>query len=172
MLGQGENLRPIVGDRDRVFTVCGTSSGGAPEGPPVSIGDELGCVSHDPRLQSEQETGAQFVAAAGSADVRNMWFLMHRRADAMTSEVGVDLIARRRQNRSDGVRYIVSAGVSPETLRKIETGRVATPAFSKIVAVADVLGLSFDTLWKEVSLPQSGSEPTLQAETLFRRLAS
>jgi DNA-binding phage protein len=39
------------------------------------------------------------------------------------------------------------AGLSPETLRKIETGRIATPAFSTIAAVAGVLGVSLDELW-------------------------
>lgn len=49
------------------------------------------------------------------------------------------------------------AGVSPETLRKIETGRVATPAFTTIAAVAQVLGLSLDEVWAQVSdhLPAS-----------------
>ncbi len=40
----------------------------------------------------------------------------------------------------------VSAGVSVETLRKIETGRIATPAFFTVVALAKVLGLSLDEL--------------------------
>lgn len=44
----------------------------------------------------------------------------------------------------------LDAGVSPETLRKIETGRVATPAFSTIAAIADSLGLSLDEVWGEV----------------------
>ena len=44
----------------------------------------------------------------------------------------------------------LSAGVSPETLRKIETGRVATPSFPTIAAIADVLGLSLDSLWANV----------------------
>lgn len=45
----------------------------------------------------------------------------------------------------------LAARVSPETLRKIESGRVATPAFSTIAAIADVLGLSLDALWNEVN---------------------
>jgi len=44
----------------------------------------------------------------------------------------------------------LDAGVSPETLRKIETGRIATPAFPTIAAVAEVLGLSLDRLWEGV----------------------
>lgn len=45
----------------------------------------------------------------------------------------------------------LDAGVSPETLRKIETGRVATPAFPTIAAIAAVLGLSLDAVWAEIS---------------------
>ncbi|MGW2745468.1 helix-turn-helix domain-containing protein [Streptomyces sp. NPDC001450] len=38
------------------------------------------------------------------------------------------------------------AGVSAETLRKIETGRAPTPAFFTVAALAGVLGLSMDEL--------------------------
>lgn len=38
----------------------------------------------------------------------------------------------------------VTAGISPETLRKIETGRIATPSFAAVVAVTRALGLSLD----------------------------
>ncbi|CAM5492196.1 helix-turn-helix domain-containing protein [Streptomyces hirsutus] len=38
------------------------------------------------------------------------------------------------------------AGISPETLRKIETGRVPTPAFFTVAALADALDLSMDDL--------------------------
>jgi len=44
----------------------------------------------------------------------------------------------------------LDAGISPETLRKIESGRVATPSFSTIGAVAHILGLSLDEVWAEV----------------------
>ena len=47
----------------------------------------------------------------------------------------------------------LAAGISPETLRKIESGRVATPAFSTIAAIAGVLELSLDTVWAEVNAP-------------------
>lgn len=53
----------------------------------------------------------------------------------------------------------LDAGVSPETLRKIESGRVATPAFPTIAAIADVLGLSLDELWAEISRPGRGAPP-------------
>ncbi len=54
----------------------------------------------------------------------------------------------------------IDAGVSPETLRKIESGRVATPAFPTIAAIAEVLGLSLDTMWAEVNRPERGARPT------------
>jgi transcriptional regulator with XRE-family HTH domain len=38
------------------------------------------------------------------------------------------------------------AGLSAETLRKIETGRAPTPAFFTVAALARVLGLSLDEL--------------------------
>jgi transcriptional regulator with XRE-family HTH domain len=60
------------------------------------------------------------------------------------------LLRRARGNRSM-LQTALDAGVSPETLRKIESGRVATPAFPTIAAIADVLGLSLDTLWSEVN---------------------
>lgn len=69
-----------------------------------------------------------------------------------------DDIARGRRlgaalRRARGQRTVLdtalAAGVSPETLRKIESGRVATPAFSTVAVVADVLGVSLDTLWAD-----------------------
>lgn len=39
-----------------------------------------------------------------------------------------------------------AAGISPETLRKIETGRMPTPAFATVAALAQVLGLPLDDL--------------------------
>ncbi|QTE02007.1 Helix-turn-helix protein [Streptomyces cyanogenus] len=38
------------------------------------------------------------------------------------------------------------AGISAETLRKIETGRAPTPAFFTVAALAGALGLSMDDL--------------------------
>ena len=53
----------------------------------------------------------------------------------------------------------LDAGVSPETLRKIESGRVATPAFPTIAAIAQVVGLSLDAVWAEISEPERDNEP-------------
>ncbi|MER8061158.1 MULTISPECIES: helix-turn-helix domain-containing protein [unclassified Streptomyces] len=44
------------------------------------------------------------------------------------------------------VEVAAAAGVSAETLRKIETGRAPTPAFFTVAALAGVLGLSMDEL--------------------------
>lgn len=53
----------------------------------------------------------------------------------------------------------LDAGVSPETLRKIESGRVATPAFSTIAAIAGVLGLSLDAVWAEIGSDAPAARP-------------
>ncbi|CAA9391434.1 MAG: putative DNa-binding protein [uncultured Pseudonocardia sp.] len=39
------------------------------------------------------------------------------------------------------VDVAAAAGISPETLRKIETGRIPTPAFFTVAALADALDL-------------------------------
>jgi transcriptional regulator with XRE-family HTH domain len=39
-----------------------------------------------------------------------------------------------------------TAGISPETLRKIETGRLPSPAFGVVASLAAALGLSLDDL--------------------------
>lgn len=44
------------------------------------------------------------------------------------------------------VEVASAAGISPETLRKIETGRLPTPAFGTIVALSEVLDIPLDDL--------------------------
>ncbi|HVW44366.1 MAG TPA: helix-turn-helix transcriptional regulator [Amycolatopsis sp.] len=44
------------------------------------------------------------------------------------------------------VDVAAEAGISVETLRKIETGRIPTPAFFTVVAVADAVGLPLEAL--------------------------
>jgi transcriptional regulator with XRE-family HTH domain len=75
------------------------------------------------------------------------------------------LLRRARGERSMLVTAL-AAGVSPETLRKIESGRVATPSFPTIAAIADVLGLSLDALWSEINKPE------VRAGLTVERLAS
>ena len=62
----------------------------------------------------------------------------------------------------------LDAGVSPETLRKIESGRVATPAFTTIAAIADVLGLSLDVVWAGISQPERGVGPSRSGKARAR----
>lgn len=59
-------------------------------------------------------------------------------------------LLRRARGERSMLGVALDAGISPETLRKIESGRVATPAFSTIAAIADVLELSLDAVWAEV----------------------
>ncbi len=49
------------------------------------------------------------------------------------------------------------SGVPAETLRKIETGRIATPAFFTVAALAVALGLSLEDLARHCS--GQGQEP-------------
>ena len=44
------------------------------------------------------------------------------------------------------IAVAADAGISAETLRKIETGRIPTPAFFTVAALAGALGLSLDVL--------------------------
>ena len=61
----------------------------------------------------------------------------------------------------------LDAGISPETLRKIETGRIATPSFATIAAVAGVVGMSLDGLWAELH-PAAAARPSGSTVGLVR----
>lgn len=80
-------------------------------------------------------------------------------------------LLRRARGARSMLEVALDARVSPETLRKIESGRVATPAFSTIAAIAGVLGLSLDAVWAEVSAsaPDAGAA---DAERAGARMAS
>ncbi|NTV39216.1 MAG: helix-turn-helix transcriptional regulator [Demequinaceae bacterium] len=65
-------------------------------------------------------------------------------------------LLRRARGERPMLQVALDARVSPETLRKIETGRIATPAFSTIAALAGVLGLSLDEVWAEVQPSERG----------------
>ncbi|WP_406390941.1 helix-turn-helix domain-containing protein [Streptomyces sp. NBC_00887] len=59
------------------------------------------------------------------------------------------------------VAVAASAGISAETLRKIETGRAPTPAFFTVAAVAGVLGLSMDDVMTRCAPePVAGPRPS------------
>lgn len=48
-----------------------------------------------------------------------------------------------------------AAGLSAETLRKIETGRAPTPALFTVAALAGVLGLSLDALVERCAVTEA-----------------
>ncbi len=50
-------------------------------------------------------------------------------------------------------RVALAAGISVETLRKIETGRIPTPAFFTVAALAGVLGLPMNELTTQLTPP-------------------
>lgn len=81
-------------------------------------------------------------------------------------------LLRRARGQRSMLRTALDAGVSPETLRKIESGRVATPAFSTVAAVADVLGLSLDALWAEVNRSTGEALPARSGPDAGARLVS
>lgn len=56
------------------------------------------------------------------------------------------LLLREARGPRSMVEIAAAAGLSAETLRKIETGRAPTPAFFTVAALAGVLGLSLDQL--------------------------
>jgi transcriptional regulator with XRE-family HTH domain len=58
------------------------------------------------------------------------------------------------------VEVAARAGVPVETLRKIETGRIPTPAFFTVVALADAVGVSLGQL----AVAADGGEPAAIAE--------
>jgi transcriptional regulator with XRE-family HTH domain len=66
---------------------------------------------------------------------------------------------RRARGERSMLEVALDARVSPETLRKIETGRVATPAFPTIASIAAVLGLSLDAVWTEINRPADDLAP-------------
>lgn len=70
------------------------------------------------------------------------------------------LLLRQARGERSMAQVALAAGVSVETLRKIETGRIATPAFFTVAALGEVLGLSLDRIAEAV------------AEDLRRRAAS
>lgn len=75
------------------------------------------------------------------------------------------MLRRARGDRSM-LEIALAAGISPETLRKIETGRVATPAFPTVAVIAAVLGLSLDDVWVEISAPDRDREAARSVTTL------
>lgn len=57
------------------------------------------------------------------------------------------------------VEVAAVAGISVETLRKIETGRIPTPAFFTVAAIAATVGVSLDSL-RAATQPQPAGRLT------------
>lgn len=75
-------------------------------------------------------------------------------------EAGRRLGGRLRAARADRELSDVAAeaGISPETLRKIETGRLPSPAFGTVVALSQALDLPLQELadiWRSAGLAES-----------------
>ncbi|MGH3724662.1 MAG: helix-turn-helix domain-containing protein [Mycobacterium sp.] len=69
---------------------------------------------------------------------------------AAGKRLGSLLRAARADQPLDGIAH--AAGISPETLRKIETGRLPTPAFGAVVQLAATLDLDLNDVaaaWRE-----------------------
>ncbi|WP_419998646.1 helix-turn-helix domain-containing protein [Streptomyces boninensis] len=58
------------------------------------------------------------------------------------------------------VEIAAGAGISVETLRKIESGRIATPAFFTVAALATELGIGLDGLVTAVREAPAGAAET------------
>jgi DNA-binding phage protein len=70
-------------------------------------------------------------------------------------------VLRRARGERSMVEIATASGISVETLRKIEKGRIPTPAFFTVAAVAGAVGLSLDVLSTEVA--DQGSRQRLSA---------
>jgi transcriptional regulator with XRE-family HTH domain len=81
-------------------------------------------------------------------------------------------LLRRARGPRSMLEIALDARVSPETLRKIESGRVATPAFPTIAAITGVLGLSLDAVWAEINQPEHDAGPAGAGPAERERLAS
>jgi hypothetical protein len=68
-----------------------------------------------------------------------------------------------------------SSGVPVETLRKIETGRVPTPAFFTVASLAEALGLTLEDIASHCTSParvaRSAGSPGPAASSAGERLA-
>ncbi|WP_159942246.1 MULTISPECIES: helix-turn-helix domain-containing protein [unclassified Nocardiopsis] len=76
-------------------------------------------------------------------------------------ERGRQLGALLRQARGERTMVDVArqARISVETLRKIEGGRIPTPAFFTVASIAAALGLSLDGLLRRVDAEAPAGEP-------------
>jgi transcriptional regulator with XRE-family HTH domain len=71
------------------------------------------------------------------------------------------LLLRQARGSRSMVEIAAASGVPAETVRKIETGRIATPAFFTVAALADAVGLSLEEIGACCAESQTG--PRLSA---------
>jgi transcriptional regulator with XRE-family HTH domain len=72
-------------------------------------------------------------------------------------------LVRQARGERSMVDVAARAGVSAETLRKIETGRAPTPAFFTVAALAAALDLSLDELASACLAEEESGEQALSA---------
>ncbi|MEJ8279289.1 helix-turn-helix transcriptional regulator [Pseudonocardia spirodelae] len=69
-------------------------------------------------------------------------------------------LLRRARGDRDPAEVARAAGVSPETLRKIETGRLPSPGFGTVVRLAEALGVPVQDLaaeWRGSDVPMEAA---------------
>jgi transcriptional regulator with XRE-family HTH domain len=80
--------------------------------------------------------------------------------DQLDRGVRLGALLRRARGERTLLEVALDARISPETLRKIETGRVATPSFPTVAAIAHALHMSLDALWAELDRPAHALDRT------------
>ncbi len=71
------------------------------------------------------------------------------------------LLLRQARGERSMTQVAAAAGLSAETLRKIEAGRIPTPALFTVAALADALGISLDALVSACAQPATAPLPRL-----------
>jgi transcriptional regulator with XRE-family HTH domain len=69
------------------------------------------------------------------------------------------LLLREARGQRSMAEIAARSGVPAETLRKIETGRIATPAFFTVATLAAALGLSLEEIVRACAEPRAHAEP-------------
>jgi len=70
-------------------------------------------------------------------------------------------VLRQARGERSMVEIAALAGVPVETLRKIETGRIPTPAFFTVVALAEAVGVPLTALAATADLAATASAPAI-----------
>jgi transcriptional regulator with XRE-family HTH domain len=73
------------------------------------------------------------------------------------------LLLREARGQRSMAEVAAVSGVPAETLRKIETGRIATPAFFTVAALAAALGLPLEEIAGHCTAPGQEPAPALTA---------